>query len=245
VALNAARTAGAAALTAPARRAGVRLFFRQTLALVAASLAALAGGCTAMSTIKTATTVPRGVNQYIFALEGNGGAPMEFPVKPLLPELVAGLRRGLTERVEVGGKLTTLPLGRAVTTAGLEGEVKVQLRRRPDSRIELALGPAAGFRYVYSSGASMQVTYATVPLLCGINVGRHQIVVSPEAGLQLWTSAGSTPIWAPMGGLTLGFVWRLGQRFALVPEVSAYRTPVAIDYSRGSQMIHVGIGFLY
>jgi hypothetical protein len=208
-------------------------------------LGALAGGCTAMSTIKTATTVPRGQNQYIFALEGNGGAPMEFPVKPLLPELVAGVRRGLTERVEIGGKLTSLPAGRFVTTAGLEGEVKVQLRRQADSRLELAIGPAAGFRYISSSGASMQVTYATVPLLCGIDVGRHQIVVAPELGLQLWTSAGSTPIWAPMTGLSLGFVWRLGQRFALVPEVAAYRTPIAIDYSRGSQMIHVGIGALY
>jgi hypothetical protein len=220
----------------------VREASRAGAALAAA--AALAG-CTAMSTIKTATTVPRGQNQYIFALEGNGGAPVEFPVKPLLPELVAGVRRGLTERVEVGGKLTTLPLGRFVTTAGLEGQVKVQLRRRSDSRLVLAVGPAAGFRYVASSGASMQVTYATVPLLVGIDVGRHQIVVSPEAGLQLWTSAGSSPIWAPMAGLSLGFVWRLGQRFALVPEIAAYRTTVAIDYSRGSQMIHAGLGFLY
>src|SRR4029453_4457253 len=61
------------------------------------ALGALAGGCTAMSTIKTATTVPAGQNQYIFALEGNGGAPVEFPVKPLLPALVAGVRRALTE----------------------------------------------------------------------------------------------------------------------------------------------------
>jgi hypothetical protein len=216
-----------------------------TAACAVAACAASLGGCTAMSTIKTATTVAPGQNQYIFAVEGNGGAPVEFPVKPLLPELVAGVRRGLTERVEVGGKLTTLPLGRFVTTAGLEGEVKVQLRRRADSRLELALGPAAAFRYVASSGASMQVSYLTLPLLCGIDLGRHQVVISPEAGLQLWTSAGSTPIWAPMAGLTLGFVWRLGQRFALVPEVSAYRSSVAIDYSRGSQMVHVGLGALY
>jgi hypothetical protein len=210
------------------------------------SLAALAGGgCTAMSTIKTATTVPPGQNQVIGAIEANGGAPLELPVKPLLPELVIGLRRGLTERVEVGGKLTTLPLGRAVTTAGVEGQVKVQLRRVPWSRFKLAIGPAAGFRWIGSSGAAMQVTYLSVPLLMGIDVGRHQIVVAPEAGVQLWTSAGSDEVWAPMMGLSLGFVWRIGQRFALVPEAAAYRTDVKIDYSRGSQMFHLGIGFLY
>ena len=52
-------------------------------------------------------------------------------------------------------------------------------------------------------------------------------------------------MWAPMTGLSLGFVWRIGQRFALVPEAAAYKSSVAIDYSRGSQMFHLGVGFLY
>jgi len=84
-----------------------------------------------------------------------------------------------------------------------------------------------------------------LPLLLGCNLGRHQLVLAPEAGLQLWTSAGSNEIWAPMLGLSLGFVWRIGQRFAIVPEAAAYRADVRIDYSRGSQMFHLGIGFLY
>jgi hypothetical protein len=216
---------------------------KRAAVVLAASLAG--GGCTAMSTIKTATTVPAGQTQVIGAVEANGGAPLELPVKPLLPELAFGVRRGLTDRLEVGGKLTTLPLGHRVTTAGVEGEVKVQLRRVPWSRIELALGPAAGFRWISVAGAAMQVTYLTVPFLTGIDVGRHQFVIAPEAGLQLWTSAGSNEVWAPMMGLSVGFVWRIGKRFALVPEAAAYRTSVAIDYSRGSQMFHLGIGFLY
>jgi hypothetical protein len=218
---------------------------KPSLVIVAAAAALAGSACTAMSTIKTATTVPAGQTQVIGAIEANGGAPIELPVKPLLPELAVGLRRGLTDRVEVGGKLTSLPAGRRVTTAALEGQVKVQLRRVPWSRFQLAIGPAAGFRWISSSGAAMQVTYATVPLLMGIDVGRHQIVVAPEAGIQLWTSAGSNEVWARMVGLSLGFVWRIGQRFALVPEVAAYRSDVKIDYSRGSQMFHIGVGFLY
>jgi hypothetical protein len=203
------------------------------------------GGCTAMSTVKTAATVPRGQTQVVTAVEGNGGAPVELPVKPLLPELVVGVRRGLTERVELGGKLTTLPLGRRLTTAGLEAEVKVQLRRRPDSHLEIALGLAGGFRWISSSGAAMQVSYLSLPLLLGWNVGRHQIVLTPEAGLQLWTSAGSSEVWAPLTGLTLGFVWRLGERFTLVPEAGAYRTKMAIEHSRGTVMVHLGVGMLF
>jgi hypothetical protein len=198
-----------------------------------------------MSTIKTATTVPPGQTQWIAALEGNGGAPVELDVKPLLPEIAVGARRGLSERVDVGGKLTTLPAGRALTTAALEGQVRVQLRRRDDSRLKIAIGPAVGFRWISSSGAAMQVSYLTVPVMFGIDVGRHQIVIAPEVAMQLWTSAGSNEVWVPMSGLSLGFVWRLGQRFALVPEIAAYRTPVAIDYSRGSQMVHFGVGMLY
>jgi len=209
-------------------------------------VASLAGGaCTAMSTIKTADTVPAGQNQFIGAFEANGGAPLELPVKPLLPEFVFGLRRGLTDRLDVGAKLTTLPLGHRITTAGLEGQVKVQLRRVPGSRYKLALGPAAGFRWISSAGAAMQVSYLTIPFITGIDVGRHQIVVAPEAGVQLWTSAGANEVWAPMLGLSLGFVWRINRHFALVPEVAAYRSTVRIDYSEGSQMFHVGIGCLY
>ena len=204
-----------------------------------------AGGCTAMSTIKTATTVPAGQTQWIGALEGNGGAPVELNVKPLLPELAFGVRRGLTDRVDVGAKLTTLPAGRALTTAAVEGQFRYQLRRRDDSRLKIAVGPAAGFRWISSSGAAMQVSYLTVPVMFGIDVGRHQIVIAPEVAMQLWTSAGSNEVWVPVAGMSLGFVWKLGQRFALVPEIAAYRTPVAIDYSRGSQMLHFGVGFLY
>lgn len=213
---------------------------------MAIALVLLAGsGCTAMSTVKTATTVPPGQNQLVAALEGNGGAPIEFPVKPLLPELVIGVRRGLADRVDAGLKLTTLPLGRVITTAGLEGQVKVSLRRRPDSRLQIAIGPAAGSRWIGSSGAAMQVSYATVPLIFGIGVGRHEIVLAPEAGLQLWTSAGSNEVWVPTTGLSLGFVWRIGQRFALVPEIAGYRAHVEIDHSRGSTMLHAGLGMLY
>jgi hypothetical protein len=209
-------------------------------------VASLAGGaCTAMSTIKTADTVPAGKNQFVGALEANGGAPIELPVKPLLPEFVFGVRRGLTDRLDVGAKLTTLPLGHRITTAGLEGQVKVQLRRVPGSRYKLALGPAVGFRWISSAGAAMQVSYLTIPFITGIDVGRHQIVVAPEAGVQLWTSAGANEVWAPMLGMSLGFVWRISSHFALVPEVAAYRSTVKIDYSEGSQMFHLGIGFLY
>src|SRR5678815_4086498 len=80
------------------------------------------------------------------------------------------------------------------------GEVKVQLRRVPGARLEVALGPAAGFRWISAAGASMQVSYLTLPLLLGVDVGRHQIVVAPEAGVQLWTSAGANAVWAPMIG---------------------------------------------
>src|SRR4029078_1082514 len=53
--------------------------------LLAATLATSA--CTAMSTIKTATTVAKGGNQGIGALEADGRAPREVPGKTVLPEL--------------------------------------------------------------------------------------------------------------------------------------------------------------
>ena len=76
----------------------------------------------------------------------------------------------------------------------------------------------------------------------GADGRRATAAVEPRWRLQLWTSAGSNEVWVPVSGLSLGFVWKLGQRFALVPDIAAYRSPVAIDYSRGS---HFGVGRLY
>ena len=198
-----------------------------------------------MSTIKTATTVPAGQNQFIGALEGNGGAPIELPVKPLLPELVVGLRRGLTDRLDVGAQADDAA-ARPPRHHGRPGRAgEGAAAARAGEPVKLALGPAAGFRWISSSGAAMQVSYLTLPFMTGIDVGRHQIVVAPEVGVQLWTSAGANEVWAPMPACRSASSGASASVSRWSPRSPPTARTVAIDYSEGSQMFHLGIGFLY
>ena len=207
----------------------------------ACTIAALAG-CSAMATVKTARTVPEGRTHYLAALELNGGGPVDDPAE-ILPEAAIGVRHGVSERVELGAMVRSLPLGRRVTTAGGELEVKVQVCRDASGTFDVALGPAAGARWI----ASGEVAYATLPILFGWNLENDatQLVVAPEVGLQRWSSPGADPILARVLGLSLGLVIRTGPRTAIVPEIAIHHTPVGVERSPGSLLVHLGFGFLY
>ena len=43
-------------------------------------------------------------------------------------------------------------------------------------------------------------------------------MIAPEVAISCATSAGSNEVWVPVAGMSLGFVWKLGQRFALDPN---------------------------
>ena len=61
---------------------------------------------------------------------------------------------------------------------------------------------------------------ALVPLIAGIELGRHQLVLSVTGGYKRWYSSGtSAPVSVPFVGESIGFLWQLDRRFALLPEL--------------------------
>src|SRR5687767_1632927 len=159
----------------------------------------------------TARPVEPGASQVTTSLELDGVGVVETPVRIPLPALTVNVHRGVREDVDVGGKLSILPLGDAGTALGFEGQGRWRFVGDEHARVELAFAPSAGWRGIESSGARWDAAHVVAPLVAGVNLGarRHQLYLAPKVGWQRWWSAGAMPIDVPFGGVTVGFAWRV------------------------------------
>lgn len=214
---------------------------RAALVLVACA------GCASYGSMTPARPVAPGATQVATALELDGVGVVESPLRVPLPTLAVGVRRGLAEDLDVGGKLSVLPLGEALTALGAEAQARWRFHGDADRRWELAVAPAAGWRGTSSSGARWDAAHVVLPLVIGWNLGakRHQLYWSPRVGWQRWWSAGSMPVDVPFAGSTLGFAWRVRDRITIIPEGTVLRSPTSLDNSQGSAIVHFGIGVVF
>jgi hypothetical protein len=207
-------------------------------ALLVLALAA----CGSMSTYRTTNLAPRGETQWVFGAQASGAAfsSDERGAAPV-PELAIAARRTVHERVEVQANGTLLPIKRA-WTGSLELAGKLRIGRR--GRWSLAVGAGAGYRLAESGGAVIEGANVSAPLIAGIELGRHQLVLSVIAGYQRWWSSGAHPVGVPFVGDSVGFLWRVGKRWAVLPEAGIAWTPTRNFMTDDSRLFHVGIAFV-
>jgi len=194
-------------------------------------------GCGSYSTYRTTKIVPAGKTEWLFGAQatgtsapGQGGAPM--------PELSAGARRGVGDRYEVQASGTMLALPQLVTGSL---EVAGKLRVVQHGRWSLAVGAAAGYRLAESGGAIVEGAHVAAPVIFGIDLGRHQLVLAATGGYQRWYSSGAQPVAVPFIGESIGFRWQVGERWALLPEIGAAYTPMSNFMTPDSRLFHVGL----
>ncbi len=211
-------------------------------AAIAGLVALVASGCAANGTYKTARPLGKGTTQFMVAPQVSAAGDREGDKIPF-PEIAFGARHGLTSKLDVGGTLAVLPLGRFGYSVAIEATAKQHLYRY--GRLERAIGAAAGYRTIESSGAIFESIHATLPLIAGINLGRHQLIVSPTLAWQRWYSQSARPLDVPSLGSSLGFHWQLSQRFALLPEVSWSYSPLKRDTTDETILLHTGIALVY
>lgn len=207
------------------------------LALVGSGLA----GCGSYSTYRTTRIAPAGHTEWLFGAQasgaiapGAGGAP--------LPELAIAGRRGFADRYEIQVNGTMLPI-KQLTTGSLELAGKVRLVQH--GRWSLAAGAGAGYRIAESGGAIVEGAYASAPIIGGVELGRHQLVVSVTGGFQRWYSSGAQRVDIPFIGDSIGFLWQLTDHWALLPELGSAWTPTANFMSDTSRLFHVGVAVLW
>lgn len=204
-------------------------------------LGLLAGACGSYSTYRTTrlaapgrTELLAGVQVAGFHAPDGAGAPM--------PELALAARRGLGDRYEVqaNGTLLALKQGR---TGSLE--LGGKMRVLADGRWSLAVGAAAGYRIAESGGAIIEGAFVSAPVIGGVELGRHQLVVSVTGGYQRWYSSGARPVDVPFVGPSLGFLWQIKDRWALLPEIGSAYTPMKSTMSDESRLFHAGVAVVW
>ncbi len=184
-------------------------------ALFALSALALAG-CPSISTMGTARTVPEGTYQYSVA---GGYAVMSEtvvddegnPDSVSAPSFELGIRYGLSDRIEVGGKI--FPVG-----AELGAKAQVLRSASTERGLDVAVAPSFSV-YPWSKGVA---GWGNLSVPLGFNVGGgNQLVLSPRGTMFLVTSEeGSGSVF--MAGGSMGFAVKLGTgRYTILPEVSA------------------------
>ena len=176
--------------------------------------AALLSGCPSWHTAQTADTLGEGNVQV--------GIEPSFWILPegagtiTMPYLSA--RFGISERFDFGGRSGP---------SGLELQTKYLITEPDADGVVLSVAPSFGGIVVPNA----KVLTAQVPLLVGVNVGEHQLVLGPKAHLYHLgvsaevceedgggTASAGTTLYSL--GSSLGFSAKLGKGFRILPEVA-------------------------
>lgn len=206
-------------------------------------------GCGSYSTYRTTRIPEPGKTQWLFAAQASGAIAEgtseqgndEHRVAPL-PEFAVSARRAVHERVEVQANATVFPIKQA-PTGSLELAGKVRIGSY--GRWSLAAGAGAGYRLAESGGAIIEGATVSAPIIGGVDLGRHQLVVSIVGGYQRWYSSGARPVSVPFLGDSIGFLWQIGRHWALLPEAGTAWTTTRNFMTEDSRLFHIGVAALW
>ena len=183
---------------------------RTPVLLLAASLLC---GCPSVSMLGTARTVDKGKTQWALGLATTGTVftrtPMSGQPFNIGPTVELAARHGLTDRVELGGRLWG---------SGVQVDGKFALLRAEKERgLDLSLAPSAG---VVVSPLGNQVP--NIPLQLAVLGGWGFDVVHVTVGMRLMDQIVfyQGPINTFWGGFNLGVALKLSDRIRLVPEIA-------------------------
>ena len=158
-------------------KARVRSFVVSRIALIVGLgivFAALTG-CPSLSTMQTPRTVPQGQVRFGLGFEAVGiktsartdsSTGTTTPSQSVtFPQLELTLRYGVTDNLDIGGKLDPI---------GAEAGFKYQFLRGP---LDVAIAPAASYISIGSSSgdssSSISATYLHLPVLFGLNINEN------------------------------------------------------------------------
>lgn len=192
--------------------------------LMVALVGAVSVGCASTSTMGLARTLNQGAVQGWVGLQGGGivatgSSPGAASTGVGYPMVEGGVRVGASDHVELGAKL-------GFNGIGLEG--KFALLRSPtmDRGFNFSLNPQVGFFGIGVAGAFVGNLSFQLPLLFGIDIGGHELIIGPKLHDQVLfgsvatngaTSGAAVNILS--GGLSLGFAIKAGP-VRILPEAS-------------------------
>ncbi len=191
-------------------------------------------GCPSLSTMQTPRTVPQGQVRLGLGFEALGiktashtdSTGQTVPGESLtLPQFEFAARYGLTDNMDIGGKLYFF---------GAELGLKYQFLRGP---LDVAIAPAASYISIGSSSngssGSISATYLHLPVLFGFNLNENVVlsfgpkflytiasVTTSDSSSNDRSSAATSGLW--LGGY-VSLPLKVGHAFWIAPEINVYR----------------------
>lgn len=181
---------------------------------------ALLSGCVAISSVQTADTLGPGRLQVGLEPGVAGVAQQGPPSLVLAPAADVAVRYGVFERLDVGGRFGQ---------SGLELQAKVMVTPAAwPVAVSLAPQLAGQLRFASTLAVTGQILNVGLPLLIGVRLGPHQLVLGPRLHLFSTLPAdaqeGGSRLLAAGG--SLGVALRVSRAVAVMPEV-ALLVPIA------------------
>lgn len=166
--------------------------------------------CASVGGVQTAETVGKGhlqigVEPGIQLVGGRPGVQ-------IYPHLDAAVRFGVTDDLDVG-----LRAGWSF----LEAQAKWLLTDRGPGKVLVSVAPTVGGVVLTSSVNLGGILSASTPLLIGIPVGVHQLVLGARSQHFVFISATGTPVYLLTAGGSVGFALRFSDTLTLLPELAA------------------------
>lgn len=190
----------------------------------------VATGCASLNAAQTANTLGKGGLQFglepaVEALSGSNGLSSTY-----VPRVDLALRYGITDTIDIGGK---------VGSSLFEVNAKFQFTDPRNKGLVLSLAPSLGGIVFGSAGNTAGAFTVKVPLLIGFGVGDgNQVVLGPNIQdiiVEGSNSDGTSGIANEFGlGASVGFVFKAGEGFRLMPEVGILVPLVGTSASNGS-----------
>ncbi|HSN98794.1 MAG TPA: hypothetical protein VLS89_10935 [Candidatus Nanopelagicales bacterium] len=218
------------------------------------ALAALSLGCASQIGMGRARTLDKGKHRIGFSAEADFLTPEAWKESgATLPWAQVGLgyHRGLSDRVEVGARLWGFTIPTAFTTLGGAADLKVAVLRPEEGRGDLNIAAALSLSYHNASygGQPYHVFGGTLPVLFGVKLGRHELVLGPRVANYTISAYGMNTVNAFYMGGSLGFAARYRETFDFFPEAVAMWSPISLNGEEevesrvGVGMFQLGFGF--
>lgn len=228
----------------------MRVRFASILLALAALLSTAA--CTSQTGFGRARTLPAGelhgnagLTASLISAQMSPGDPVPLPYL----DLQVGAHYGLTDGVEVGGRLWGIGI-RGVGTWGVAADTKVSLMRSDEAHTGWNIAVASGLAYhqFVVGGTPSHAVTLTVPLLFGYQVNDDALVFGPRIMGGFWFGQGQGTIEELAYGLSAAYHIGIGDGWELVPEVVLMGAPVSFngevedEDSTGVGFLHLGFG---
>lgn len=192
------------------------------LPIVFAAMAALLSGCATFGTLQRAETLGAGGVQL--ALEPSIWSGSVSGERLTLPDTDLAVRVGVAERVDLQAR---------IGSSLLELGGKVQLTPKEQERVVVSIAPTASAFVIGSGEANVGFGTVHVPVIVGVGVGEHQLVLAPKLH-DIFAFGGGAGAHVVSAGASVGFAFRVGKRFSILPEYARLQ-PVWVTGASGGE----------